>query len=236
MNKLFSMFAISIVLACSQTIYAGLKITPIQLYISDVKKQRSATVTLDYSESDQAKIFEVSAVKWGQNAEGEDVLEPDNSVVINPKNFVLQPNSKQIVRVGFTQMQAPKKEETWRIIFNEIAPTVKESKVNFLFNISVPLFVGVQEKVKLNFNPIYNGSQLSLNVKNNTNTHVQIKKITILDDKKKEVAVTTDMKYLLNNQQQKFNFGEIKLGDFNKYKLIIETDRSELPMEFNLSG
>lgn len=236
MNKLFSMFAISIVLACSQTIYAGLKITPIQLYISDVKKQRSATVTLDYNESDQAKIFEVSAVKWGQNAEGEDVLEPDNSVVINPKNFVLQPNSKQIVRVGFTQMQAPKKEETWRIIFNEIAPTVKESKVNFLFNISVPLFVGVQEKVKLNFNPIYNGSQLSLNVKNNTNTHVQIKKITILDDKKKEVAVTTDMKYLLNNQQQKFNFGEIKLGDFNKYKLIIETDRSELPMEFNLSG
>lgn len=236
MNKLFSIFAISIVLACSQTIYAGLKITPIQLYISDVKKQRSATVTLDYSESDQAKIFEVSAVKWGQNAEGEDVLEPDNSVVINPKNFVLQPNSKQIVRVGFTQMQAPKKEETWRIIFNEIAPTVKESKVNFLFNISVPLFVGVQEKVKLNFNPIYNGSQLSLNVKNNTNTHVQIKKITILDDKKKEVAVTTDMKYLLNNQQQKFNFGEIKLGDFNKYKLIIETDRSELPMEFNLSG
>ncbi len=236
MNKLFSMFAISIVLACSQTIYAGLKITPIQLYISDVKKQRSATVTLDYSESDQAKIFEVSAVKWGQNAEGEDVLEPDNSVVINPKNFVLQPNSKQIVRVGFTQMQAPKKEETWRIIFNEIAPTVKESKVNFLFNISVPLFVGVQEKVKLNFNPVYNGSQLSLNVKNNTNTHVQIKKITILDDKKKEVAVTTDMKYLLNNQQQKFNFGEIKLGDFNKYKLIIETDRSELPMEFNLSG
>ena len=113
MNKLFSMFAISIVLACSQTIYAGLKITPIQLYISDVKKQRSATVTLDYNESDQAKIFEVSAVKWGQNAEGEDVLEPDNSVVINPKNFVLQPNSKQIVRVGFTQMQAPKKEETW---------------------------------------------------------------------------------------------------------------------------
>lgn len=236
MNKLFSMFAISIVLACSQTIYAGLKITPIQLYISDVKKQRSATVTLDYSESDQAKIFEVSAVKWGQNAEGEDVLEPDNSVVINPKNFVLQPNSKQIVRVGFTQMQAPKKEETWRIIFNEIAPTVKESKVNFLFNISVPLFVGVQEKVKLNFNPVYNGSQLSLNVKNNTNTHVQIKKITILDDKKQEVAVTTDMKYLLNNQQQKFNFGEIKLGNFNKYKLIIETDRSELPMEFNLSG
>ena len=56
-------------------------------------------------------------------------------------------------------------------------------------------------------------------MKNNTNTHVQIKKITILDDKKKEVAVTTDMKYLLNNQQQKFNFGEIKLGDFNKYKL-----------------
>lgn len=236
MNKLFSMFTISIVLACSQTIYAGLKITPIQLYISDIKKQRSATVTLDYKESDQPKIFEVSAVKWAQNAEGEDVLEPDTSVVINPKNFVLQPNSKQIVRVGFTQMQPPKKEETWRIIFNEIAPTVKESKVNFLFNISMPLFVGIQEKVKLNFNPIYNGSQLSLNVKNDTNTHVQIKKITILDDNKKEIAVTTEMKYLLNNQQQNFNFGEIKLGDFHKYKLIIETDRSELPMEFNLSG
>ena len=68
MNKLFSMFTISIILACSQTIYAGLKITPIQLYISDIKKQRSATVTLGYKESDQPKIFEVSAVKWAQNA------------------------------------------------------------------------------------------------------------------------------------------------------------------------
>jgi len=73
-------------------------------------------------------------------------------------------------------------------------------------------------------------------VRNHTNTHVQIKKITIIDHNKKEIAVTTDMKYLLNNQQQNFNFGEIKLGDLKKYKLLIETDRSELPMEFNLSG
>ncbi len=236
MYKLLVMLALSVSLTFPQTIYAGLKITPIQLYISNMKKQRSATVTLDYTESDKLKIFEVSAVKWVQNSKGEDVLEPDSTVVINPKNFVLQPNSKQIIRVGFTQIQPKKAEETWRIIFNEVAPISEESAVSFLFNISVPLFVGPQEKVKLSFNPVYNGTQFSLNVKNTTNTHVQIKKITILDEKKKEVAVSEEMKYLLNNQQQNFNFGEIKLGNLNKYKLIIETDRNELPMEFNMSG
>lgn len=236
MSKLLLMLALSVSLAFSQTIYAGLKITPIQLYISNMKKQRSATVTLDYTESDKPKIFEVSAVKWVQNSKGEDVLEPDLSVVINPKNFVLQPNSKQIIRVGFTQIQPKKTEETWRIIFNEVAPIAEESNVSFLFNISVPLFVGPQEKVKLTFNPVYNGTQFLLNVKNTTNTHIQIKKITIIDEKKKEIAVSEEMKYLLNNQQQNFNFGEIKLGNLNKYKLIIETDRNELPIEFNISG
>lgn len=236
MQKLLSIFAMSISLVCAQTIYAGLKITPIQLYISDTKKQRSATVTMEYRDIETPKIFEVSAVKWTQNSKGEDVLEPDSSVIINPKNFVLQPNSKQIVRVGFVQPTSDKNEETWRIVFNEVPPIVKQNAVSFLFNISLPLFVGKQDKIKLAIQPVFKGKQLTLNVKNDTNTHVQIKKITLVDDNKKEIAVSNDMKYLLKNQQKDFDFGEVKIENLNKYKLIIETDRNNFPMEFNLSG
>ncbi len=58
------------------------------------------------------------------NAQGEDVLEPEQDILINPKNFVLQPNAQQVIRVGFSRPLSKEEmaqEKTWRIVFKEIA-------------------------------------------------------------------------------------------------------------------
>ncbi|MEG0481964.1 MAG: fimbria/pilus periplasmic chaperone [Acinetobacter sp.] len=236
MNKLFNVLVLGTVLL-SPNLYAGLKISPIQLYISEKARQRSATITLESSGLNEAKIFEVSAVKWTQNDKSEDVLEPDPTILINPKNFVIQPESKQIVRVGFSQPLAAiiaPQEKTWRIIFTEVPAVAKETSVSFLFNISVPLFLGTQDNAKLDIKPAYNQDNLVMSIKNDASSHLQIFKITIVDANKKEVAVSTEMKYLLHGQQHTFNFGNVKLNNSTQYTLKIDTDKGDTPLEMKL--
>lgn len=236
MNKLFNVLVLGTVLL-SPNIYAGLKISPIQLYISEKTRQRSATITLESSGLKEAKIFEMSAVKWTQNDKSEDVFEPDPTILINPKNFVIQPESKQIVRVGFTQPLAAivgPQEKTWRIIFSEVPAVAKETSVSFLFNISVPLFLGNQDKDKLDIKTAYNQDNLVMSVKNDSSSHLQIFKIRIIDANQKEVAISNEMKYLLHGQQYTFNFGNVKLSNSTQYTLKIDTDKDEKPLEMKL--
>ena len=181
----------------------------------------------------------MSAVKWFQNDKREDVLEPDHNILINPKNFVIKPESKQIVRVGFTQpltSEDLQNEQTWRIFFKEVTPVVEQTGMTFLFNVSVPFFVGKQDKADLVVQAKQADKNLIINLKNNANSHIQISKLEILDANKKSVALKSEMKYLLKGQKHDFDLGTINLGDLSQYKLMIFTDKSDLPLEMKIKG
>ncbi len=220
-------------------VFAGLNFDPVQMYLKENSRQRSTTVTMISTEDPKERIFEMSAVKWTQNEKGEDVHVPDENILINPKNFVIKPNSKQIVRVGFAQPLTSdelKIEKTWRVIFKEVTPVVEQTGVTFLFNVSIPFFVGKQEPTDLAIQAKQVDKNLILNVKNNANSHVQITKLEIQDANKKEIAAIDEMKYLLKGQNQDFDMGSIKLGDLSQYKLMIFTDKSDLPLEMKIKG
>ena len=127
-------------------------------------------------------------------------------------------------------------EKTWRIIFKEVTPVVEETGVTFLFNVSIPFFVGKQEKADLAIHAKQSNKNLILNVKNNANSHIQITKLEILDANKKEIAVKSEMKYLLKGQNHDFDIGLVNLGDLSQYKLMIFTDKSDLPLEMKIKG
>ncbi|SPL69971.1 fimbrial biogenesis chaperone [Acinetobacter stercoris] len=224
---------------CSISANAGLKFTPIQLYINEETRQRSATITLESTGITDSKIFEVSAVKWTRNEKGEDIFEKDNNILINPKNFVIKPESKQVVRIGFSQPIANmnlKNEQAWRVFFTEVAPVVDKNAVKFLFNVSVPLFVGKQDELKLNIQPDYKNNELFLNIKNNSNSHVQITKLTLLNEKKEEVVSKSDMRYMFSGEGYSFNMGNISSVDLQKYKLEVTTDKNSSPVEVEIKG
>ena len=233
--KIFSI--IILFLVGLQMTWAGLSVGPIKLYI-DKKQQRSTIVTLTSSEIPDAKIFEASAVKWTQNEKGEDILEPATDIIINPKNFVIKPDSSQVVRVGFrTQPNVDGAEDTWRLVFHEVKPVNRDvDSLDFLWNISVPLFVGKQLPVNLKITPAINSGTTVLNILNDANSHVQINKISIIDENKKEIASNNQMKYLLAKKSFQFDFGNMSIKDWHKYKLLITTDKQENPLEFKVQG
>lgn len=238
MNKFsYSLWVSLILMSASHNAFAGISIDPVQLYLSDKAKQRSATLTLDSKGEEEQRIFEVQAVKWTQNAQGQDIYEPDPSIMINPKNFVLKPNSKQMIRVGFTQPVAQlglKHEVSWRIVLTEIPSIVKETGINFVFNLSIPLFVGQQEDANVALKLKKGNKNNILNVSNRANSHIQINKLYIVDQQKKEIFRSNDMRYLLPQSQYDFNLGDIYLNALNNYTIFIETDKSEKPLRLKI--
>ena len=214
---------------------AGVSVDPDQMYIQNPTKQRTTTLTLESKDETEKRIFEVKAFKWTQKENGENVLEPDNSLIINPKNFILQPNGKQTIRVGFNRpiesILSGQQEGTWRVIVDEIPQAVKESSVNFLVSFNLPLFVGKQEDVKLNFNVENN----KLIVKNNAKSHIQIANLKIVDANKKEVFKTETMNYLLANKSASYDLNKIRISNPKNYYVQLFTDKNDKMVELKFS-
>lgn len=232
MRKIAKLFIISFF---SMTgVKADVAIDPVQMYILNDTKQKTITLTLESINEAEKKIFEIKAFKWDQNNKGEDVLEKDNTLIINPRNFILKPNGKQVIRVGFNRPIASvldgREEGAWRIIIEELPQPVKESSITFLMNFNLPLFIGKQDNLKLNFN-IENDK---LVVKNKAKSHVQISKLQILDSNKKEVFTSNNMKYALEDKNIFYELGGIKINNPQNYFVKLITDKSNDEVELKL--
>src|SRR5690606_36227335 len=117
-----------IMLLYSASLSAGIKFNPIQLHIQDFKRQKSTTVNIESTGLSTSKIYEINAFKWQQDEKGEDVLIEDKTLLFNPKTFELKPESKQIVRIGFSQPPSDlEKQQSWRVVFKEVTPIQDES-------------------------------------------------------------------------------------------------------------
>lgn len=232
MRKIAKLFIISFF---SMTgVKADVAIDPVQMYILNDTKQKTITLTLESINEAEKKIFEIKAFKWDQNNKGEDVLEKDNTLIINPRNFILKPNEKQVIRVGFNRPIASvldgREEGAWRIIIEELPQPVKESSITFLMNFNLPLFIGKQDNLKLNFN-IENDK---LVVKNKAKSHVQISKLQILDSNKKEVFTSNNMKYALEDKNIFYELGGVKINNPQNYFVKLITDKSNDEVELKL--
>lgn len=220
----------------SFSLFAGIKFTPIQLYLGDKgKPQRSTTVVVESSGFDRAKIFELSAVKWDKNEKGEDILVDEKNILFNPKIFELKPESKQIVRVGFSQpftKEELEKEKTWRVIFNEVTPISEGEAINFQFNFSLPLFVGKQDKTNLDVKLRSENNSMLVDVKNMSKSHAQITDIKLVDSNNKDLMQKSFNRYLLTGQKYTFDMGMVKNKQNDKIKVKIKTDKDGDLLEY----
>ncbi|OTG84761.1 molecular chaperone [Acinetobacter sp. ANC 4648] len=232
--KKISPFFIALMLFGTMT-HAGVSVNPVQLYILDTGKQKSTTLTLESVDEVEKRIFEVKAFVWTQDDAGKSVLTADDTIIINPKNFILQPQKQQTIRIGFGRPIASvltnNQEKAWRIIVDEIPQAAKENSVNFLVNFSLPLFVGKQEPLDMKFK-LENGH---LKVINNANSHVQITALKIVDVNKKEVFKNETMSYLLAKKSMLYDLNNIKLNASQNYYIQLSSDKNDKVVEFKLS-
>lgn len=231
-KKIIGFFLLFLV---STSLFAGIRFTPIQLYIQDFKKQKSTTISVESSGVASSKIFEINAFKWTQDEQGEDILVEDNTLLFNPKTFELKPESKQLVRIGFSQPPLHlKKQESWRVVFKEVTPIENKSNINFLFNFSLPLFAGEQLPPQLDIKLEKTNNSAYLNIDNTAKSHAKITEVVVLDNKNKEVFKKDLTLYILSGNKIRYNLGDFKNNN-SELKLKVKVEEYGY-LEFPVKG
>lgn len=228
---LFTLFLVS-------GVNAGVSVDPVQLYILSNTKQKTTNLVLDAKGETNKRVFEINAYKWTQDDQGENHLELDHSIIVNPKNFILQANTKQTLRVGFNRpiesVITNNEEAAWRILIDEIPQATEqknESIMNFLISFNLPLFVGKEENTQLQFSV----ENKKLKVKNLAKSHIQISNLSVVDANKKILFNSTEMKYILAGKTAYYALDSSQLNQTKNLIVQLNTDKSHKTIELKFS-
>jgi fimbrial chaperone protein len=120
----------------------GLIVSPVSLTIRDGVRTGSIEIR---NPGTERKRFEVAAVSWRQDRDGQPRLSPTTDVFFHPALLDIPPGGKGIVRAGVKSGGAPT-ERTYRLIVTELEPPPRAggagiAALTMLTRLSVPIFV-----------------------------------------------------------------------------------------------
>lgn len=185
---------------------AGLQISPVSLTISADKKADEVWLRNASTETVHAQV---RVYRWSQ-ADGEDVLTPDNGMVASPPMVQVEPGQQQLVRlVRVGPMAAPAAtERTYRLLIDElpIKKVTSKAGLDFVFRYSVPVFVAgtAPAKPQLEWSVQNTGGHAWLVIKNSGNSHSQLAELTFTPPNGKTVMAAAGLAgYVLPGQYRR---------------------------------
>lgn len=226
LNKLLCLLIASIGIF-SLPVHADLSIYPIKHFITGENGQHSTTMNVISSNAELPKSYEVNVFRWTQDEQGYDILTPDSSLAVNPLSFVIEPNTKRIIRMGFKQpissMQL-QEEEAWRIIFSPLPDAETKRGLKYAYSFNIPLFAGNHFKPEMSFRLIKDNKNQPILIARNTGTaHFQITGFKLQDAAGKELFSSKELKYILAHKQAAFNLNKSVVMPQTGMKLIVQT-------------
>jgi fimbrial chaperone protein len=151
--------------------------------------------------------------------------------MINPLSFMLEPNSKRIIRMGFKQPIASmqlQEEAAWRIIFTPLPDAKKAKGLKYAYSFNVPLFAGKDFKPEMSFQLAKNNkNQPVLLAKNSGTAHFQITGLKLQDTAGKDIFNSKELKYVLPRKQVSFDLNTLAVKPDAGLKLTVQTAGSE---------
>lgn len=185
---------------------AGLQISPVSLTIPADKKADEVWLRNASTETVHAQI---RVYRWTQ-AQGEDVLTPDNGVVASPPMVQVEPGQQQLVRlVRVGPAAAPAAiERTYRLLIDELPIKKVNSKagLDFVFRYSVPVFIAGTgpAKPQLEWSMQQASGHAWLTVKNSGNSHSQLAELAFTPPSGKTIMAASGLAgYVLPGQYRR---------------------------------
>jgi fimbrial chaperone protein len=115
-------------------------VNPVRVALSPGASSELLTVT---NNSDQAASFQVSAFHWSMDGAGESRLDPTDALLFFPQLLDVGPRSSRRIRVSTAGPMSGEREESFRLIVEELPPERNRSGVNvrLLTRVSLPVFL-----------------------------------------------------------------------------------------------
>ena len=157
-----------------------LRVSPVGL---DLPVGQNAT-TLNLFNDDVAPLnVQIRVFRWRQ-VEGKDVLEPATDVVASPPIAKVAPGAARTVRVVRLDAKLPEKQESYRLIVDELPPPLSEGgrQVTLLMRHSIPLFFAAgADKAKVTWRLTRSQDAPALTASNSGGRHLRLSNLRIVD-------------------------------------------------------
>ena len=159
---------------------AGFSVSPVLVELDS--GQRSTVITLSNG-GEQTQRIQAEVFRWTR-VNGEDVLEPDPRVLLNPPLFELAPGGSQIVRLGFRGGPLPpsERETAFRVFFQEVprAEDAANTALRMVLRVGVPVFVEPEKPLEdLRWRATLAGEQLNLSLENRGNQRARVAQLRV---------------------------------------------------------
>lgn len=217
---------------------SSIEVNPVRLQMLPGQKITSFEIT-NYSGAQV--VLQLSAVRWTK-VFGKDRHEETKDVVITPPLMHLNPQEKQLVRIGITTPPNAKKGETYRIIIKEVPSSnvMPSLSINTLLEIRVPLVVAplVPSQPKIIWKVTRSGAKkLTLSLQNVGESYISLHGISLSNKNEKKPFVEKPISYyILPSQKQEYEFdlpNSLKKSDV---EIKADTDQGEITAIVPITG
>lgn len=182
--RVLAAFACALALCGGPSAFAGnYGVSPLDVQFSPQQKTAVLTVT-----NDDAKplAIRLRAMRWTQDAAGQDVYEEASDLIFFPKRLDLKPGEKRIVRAGVNDLPA-KGERAYRLFLEELAPPPAadggQTKLAVLVTFGVPVFsaaAGAKAEARI-VEARADGATLRLGVANLGSARLRLTRVLLAD-------------------------------------------------------
>lgn len=156
---------------------------PVRMFLSP--KDKAVAVTLQ-NDGDTEVVLQTDVSRWTQDANGTDILEPSDDVVVAPPIIKLSPKSKQVVRLAVLTPRDLSRVTTYRLFVREV-PELQATKDKTLQQpialvLSLPVFLSpaqVKRDLTCESNKASAKQITDLVCYNNGNTYIQIREVEL---------------------------------------------------------
>jgi len=224
-----------------QTPAGDFKIIPARIFLNEQKKTDIFRITsnpdekTEISQSVEKSSFQVNAVKWTQDENGNDRYEVTEDILFFPKIFTLENGGEIMIRVGHKFQKPVISEKTYRLFIRELPVSDRRKEtLRMTVNIGVPVFVAPAEEIrKISVENISaENGKLLVKIRNSGNTHSFVNKIHItgFDENNTQVfSKTVDGWYVLPGVLKTFSvpFPAAECIRTKKIQTVAETDETE---------
>jgi fimbrial chaperone protein len=169
----------------------GIEVAPINVQFAPGQLATTLTVTNRKAE----KIaFQVRGFAWQQDGEGNDVLTPTDALLSSPPIATVQAGASQVVRLVLRKPPQGR-EETYRIVFDQLPPPAEAGVVHVLVRLSIPVFAEPSAQIVpgVHWRIANQGGRWWLVATNQGTRHLTVSKLKLMapDGKTLEIEVNS---------------------------------------------
>lgn len=235
MKQLLFWAFISLLYGVTPASLAGqFSVNPVRVELSPENAIAVLKVT---NQGDQPVALQVGTLSWSQEA-GRDVVVPSRDILASPPIFKLPAGAEQIVRVGLRVNPAKDREQTYRVLFEEVLPPASPDfrGLRIALNISIPVFVTPGEA----FHPapqwrvVRASGGVEVQVTNQGKAHYRVSQLALVSPSGRQVASMEGNFYVLPGVTRSW---PVKLSAPvvpGTYRLEFETDAGKASIEKTL--